>query len=107
MGVARVLISVVAFAVLMQYASAAETPAQRGGSLLRAQCGQCHAVGRTGNSPFAPAPPFRTLHKRYPIEYLEEALGEGLVTGHPAMPEFAFRPTQVRDIIQYLRSLQR
>jgi hypothetical protein len=33
---------------------------------------------------------FRTLGKRYPIEALEEALGEGIISGHPDMPEFRF-----------------
>ena len=52
------------------------------------------------------APPFRTLHSRYPVESLEESLAEGIVTGHPAMPEFQFDPEQVGDVIAYLKSLE-
>jgi cytochrome c len=40
------------------------------------------------------APPFRTLHERYPVEDLVEPLAEGIVTGHPTMPEFRFDPGQ-------------
>ena len=53
------------------------------------------------------APPFRTLHERYPVDDLEEPLAEGIVTGHPTMPEFRFDPGQVGDIIAYLKSLER
>jgi cytochrome c len=81
--------------------------AQKGFAILRANCARCHAIGKTGDSPLKPAPPFRTLHTRYPVESLEEALGEGIITGHPAMPEFRFDPDQVGDIIAYLKSLER
>ncbi len=53
------------------------------------------------------APPFRDLHKRYPVENLQEALGEGIATGHVAMPEFRFEPKQVDEIIDYLKKLER
>jgi cytochrome c len=52
------------------------------------------------------APPFRTLHERYWVESLEEALGEGIVTGHPSMPEFRVDPGQVGDFISFLKSLE-
>lgn len=80
---------------------------QRGLAFVRAHCSRCHAVGKTGASPLAEAPPFRTLHRRYPIENLEEPLAEGIVTGHPAMPEFQLDPSQVGDVIAYLKSLEK
>ena len=46
------------------------------------------------------------LARRYPIEELEEALGEGIVTGHPHMPEFCFGADDVGAIIAYLKSIQ-
>jgi cytochrome c len=52
-------------------------------------------------------PPFRELHNRYPVETLEEALGEGIVTGHPNMPEFRLDPGQIGDLISYLKWLER
>ncbi len=79
---------------------------QRGREFARANCARCHAIERTGESPFKPAPPFRTLHQRYPVEYLEEALAEGIVTGHADMPEFRLEPDQIADFIDFLKSLE-
>jgi mono/diheme cytochrome c family protein len=81
--------------------------AQRGLVIVRTNCSRCHAVGKIGDSPLPIAPPFRTLHTRYPVEDLQEPLAEGIVTGHPTMPEFRFDPGQVGDIIAYLKSLER
>ncbi|MBI1205048.1 MAG: c-type cytochrome [Rhodopseudomonas sp.] len=77
-----------------------------GEQLLTRDCASCHAVGRTGVSPHKGAPAFRTLGQRYPIESLEEALGEGIMSGHPDMPEFNFDADQVGAIIDYLKSIQ-
>jgi cytochrome c len=79
---------------------------KRGESLLARDCSRCHATARTGESPHPQAPLFRTLGKRYPVEFLEEALGEGIVSGHPDMPEFQFAADDVGDIIAYLKSIQ-
>ena len=79
---------------------------RRGRTLLAANCSRCHAIDRTGNSPHREAPPFRTLGKRYPIDALAEALAEGLVTGHPDMPEFVFEIEDVGAILAYLNSIQ-
>lgn len=69
-------------------------------------CAMCHAIGRSGTSPHAAAPAFRTLGQRYPLDSLEEALGEGIVSGHPDMPEFKFETHDVGAIIRYLKSIQ-
>jgi cytochrome c len=79
---------------------------KRGEALVQRDCARCHAIGKTGASPHKEAPPFRTLGKRYPIESLEEALAEGIVSGHPDMPEFQFDPDDVGAIIAYLKSIQ-
>jgi mono/diheme cytochrome c family protein len=79
---------------------------KRGEALLANECSRCHATGRTGESRHLQAPMFRTLSKRYPIESLEEALGEGLISGHPDMPEFKFESDDVGAIIAYLKSIQ-
>jgi mono/diheme cytochrome c family protein len=78
----------------------------RGEALLQKNCARCHAVGRAGESPHKEAPAFRTLGQRYPVESLEEALGEGILSGHPDMPEFSFDADEVGDIIGYLKSIQ-
>jgi cytochrome c len=79
---------------------------RRGEALLTTNCARCHAVGRTGSSPHPPAPAFRTLSQRYPIDGLAEALAEGLYTGHPDMPEFVFEADDVGAILAYLKSIQ-
>ena len=86
-------------------ADAASDP-KRGETLLMRDCSHCHAIGRTGNSPQKEAPAFRTLGKRYPVESLEEALGEGVMSGHPDMPEFKYDADDVGGIIAFLKSIQ-
>jgi mono/diheme cytochrome c family protein len=79
---------------------------RRGEALLAKECSRCHATTRTGESHHPQAPLFRTLAKRYPIESLEEALGEGIISGHPDMPEFKFESDDVGAIVAYLKSIQ-
>jgi len=79
---------------------------RRGKAFAQTNCSQCHSIDRTTRSPRTAAPPFRTLHKQYPVETLEDALGEGLSTGHPRMPEFRLDPGQVGDFISFLKSLE-
>ena len=80
--------------------------AQRGFVILKTNCSPCHAIGKISESPLKIAPPFRTLHERYPVEDLQKPLAEGVITGHPTMPEFRFDPDQVTDIIAYLKTLE-
>ncbi|OHB28839.1 MAG: hypothetical protein A2790_20575 [Phenylobacterium sp. RIFCSPHIGHO2_01_FULL_69_31] len=82
------------------------SPEARGEALVQLHCGGCHAVGREGASREPAAPPFRELNARYDPEMLSEALAEGILTGHPLMPEFRFAPDDVRAIILYLQSIQ-
>jgi cytochrome c len=79
---------------------------KRGEALVNRDCARCHATARTGQSTHPQAPLFRALGKRYPIEALEEALGEGIISGHPDMPEFTFESKEVGAIIAYLKSIQ-
>jgi cytochrome c len=81
--------------------------AQRGLVFVRAHCAYCHSIDKVGRSPLVAAQPLRTLHERYPVERLEEPLAEGIITGHPSMPEFQLDPGQVADVIAYLKSLER
>jgi cytochrome c len=80
--------------------------AQRGFTFVHANCSRCHSVDKVTPSPLAVAPPFRTLHERYPVEDLAESLAEGIVVGHPSMPEFKLDPGQVGDVIAYLKTLE-
>jgi len=81
--------------------------AQRGLIFVRTHCAHCHSIDKVSPSPLATAQPLRTLHERYPVESLEEPLAEGIITGHPSMPEFQLDPGQVADVIAYLKSLER
>jgi mono/diheme cytochrome c family protein len=106
----RYLGALVATAALLWFADSAlaqlSPPAQRGLTFVRANCSRCHSVERVGPSPLGIAPPFRTLHTRYPVENLAESLAEGIRTGHPTMPEFRLDPGQVADVIAYLKALE-
>jgi mono/diheme cytochrome c family protein len=95
-----------AIAVPAQAAGGPSASEVRGRVLVERNCAMCHAVGRVGDSPNPAAPPFRELDRRYAIDDLAEALNEGIITGHPAMPEFRFAPAEVNDLIHYLRSIQ-
>jgi mono/diheme cytochrome c family protein len=85
--------------------SRASSPVQ-GKRLALTYCAKCHSIDKVTPSPLKIAPPFRTLHERYPLETLQEALAEGIITGHPAMPEFRFDADQVGDFIAYLKTLE-
>lgn len=87
--------------------SFSDTPSEiRGRTFARTHCAECHSIDRSTPSPLKIAPPFRTLHHRYPIETLAEALAEGISTGHPTMPEFRLEPDQINDLLSYLKSLE-
>ena len=88
------------------WAGAADPKVQRGHMLAQTNCAKCHSVDKVTPSPLSLAPPFRTLHQRYPVESLQESLAEGIRTGHPAMPEFRFDPDQIGDFIAFLKTLE-
>jgi mono/diheme cytochrome c family protein len=82
------------------------SPSSRGHAIAQANCARCHAIERKGASPLGIAPPFRVLPQRYPVDQLAEALAEGIVTGHPAMPEFTFDPNDIQALLTYISSLK-
>ena len=95
------------FGVLPSQANAVEKDlTDKGEVLVRENCARCHAIGKEGDSPHQEARPFRTLSANYPVEDLAESLAEGIVSGHPDMPVFAFKPHDVAAIIEYLESIQ-
>jgi len=80
--------------------------AEQGKRLALTYCATCHATDKVSPSPLKIAPPFRTLHERYPVGMLEESLAEGIVTGHPTMPQFRFDGDQIGDFIAFLKTLE-
>ena len=107
----RGLLAPLAACVLVVIGAAAAAAAEKdmtakGEALVKENCARCHAVGKEGASPHPEAPPFRILSSKYPVEDLAESLAEGIVSGHPDMPIFAFTPTDVAAIIDYPTSIQ-
>jgi mono/diheme cytochrome c family protein len=92
-------------AALAALPAQAASPA-RGRPLVQRNCGVCHSTASKGNSPNPMAPPLRALHSYFSMDQLAEALRAGLLTRHPAMPEFRFTIGEVDDIIAYLQSIQ-
>jgi cytochrome c len=103
----RYFLGCLAATLVMTASALAITPAeQRGKNFVVTNCSRCHSVDKVTPSPLKIAPPFRDLHMKYPIETLQEALAEGISTGHPTMPEFRLEPDQINDVLAYLKSLE-
>ncbi len=95
------LIATLALVLTLNETTAAEVlspAAQRGLTLVRANCAGCHAIDKFSESTLKIAPPFRVLHVKYPVESLRTSLTEGIVTSHPTMPVFRFDRAQVEDV---------
>ena len=95
------------FVLFMLTSALAASPSEeRGKTFALNNCARCHSIDKVSPSPLKIAPPFRDLHKRYPIETLAESLAEGIRTGHPTMPEFRLDPDQIHDLLSYLKTLE-
>jgi cytochrome c len=93
--------------LMLTTSALAMSPAeQRGKTFALNNCARCHSIDLVTPSPLKIAPAFRTLHLRYPVETLGEALAEGIVTGHPTMPAFQLDPDQINDLLSYLKTLE-
>lgn len=101
-----IFVGIVGLALTSGTAMALSPSEQRGQAFARTNCARCHSVDKATPSPLKIAPPFRELHKRYPIESLAEAFAEGISTGHPTMPEFQLPPDQINDLLSFMRTLQ-
>ena len=95
-----------AAALILHAGAAFADGAQRGFVFAKTNCAMCHAIGLYDESPLAIAPPLRTLHELYPVEALEESFAEGIVTGHPSMPQFQLDGAQINDLMAYLHTLE-
>lgn len=83
-----------------------QDPIAHGQGLAKEFCSECHAIGRTGNSPNEAAPPFRRLDQSIDLDEFIGRLQDGLVSGHPDMPEFKFNAADARAMRDYIRSVQ-
>lgn len=107
LGIAGAAFALVSAFGLAGPASSAESILQQGRAIAAANCARCHSIDKTGDSPFRPAPPFRVIAKMYAASDLEEALVEGIVVGHPAMPEFTLSGEEAAAISTFIDSLSR
>ncbi|WP_157961852.1 c-type cytochrome [Acuticoccus kandeliae] len=71
-------------------------------------CGPCHTISGDARSPVEVAPPFPTLSENYPVEFLEEALAEGIMVNHPTveMPQYVYEPDEIAALMAFLKSVQ-
>ena len=82
------------------------TAVSEGRRIARDACAPCHAIDATSESLRAEAPPFRELGRKYPVESLEEALAEGVVVGHPQMPEVKMSERDIAAFVAWLKTIQ-
>jgi cytochrome c len=78
----------------------------RGQHLATAYCAACHAIGKEPTDAGAGVPAFRDIEKDDPRNNLDEALARALLSSHPGMPQFAPTPSNMADLLAYLRSVQ-
>jgi cytochrome c len=94
-------------ASLAQKAPTEEQSIAIGRAVVERNCSMCHAVGAVGLSPNPSAPAFRDLSQRLDVDALGEGLAQGILTQHPAMPEFRLTTTEVVGVIRYIRTVQK
>jgi len=83
--------------------------AEAGKALATTYCSVCHDISGGRHSPVSAAPPFAQVVTRWPVEYLAEALAEGISVNHQQkvqMPEFTFEPEQIDNLLAYLETLK-
>ena len=87
-------------------AANAQNSERRGRAVVGEFCARCHAVGKTGSSPHASAPPFRTLGRSFDLDQFPRRLERGISSGHPDMPEFKLSADDALAVSAYLRTIQ-
>jgi cytochrome c len=105
-ALAATVAAIVGGSVLAQAAPAQSASTTRGYRLAQGVCGQCHAIGPTGESPKAGAPPFRDLSRFEPGRSIDEIFAKGILVGHPGMPSIGLSDRDQNDLLAYLRSIQ-
>jgi len=106
-GFHRLALFLAAIPLLVGGALAAEgaSPEIDGKALLQKNCGRCHSIEATGDSPLKGAPPLQEVYLKYPIEMLQFDLSEGFGSRHREMPQIQFSSEQADAILNYLGGL--
>ena len=102
-----VLLALMTVQAQVQAQAESQDPARHGRQLVGKFCSSCHAVGRFGRSPNRSAPPFRTFGSKFDLDGFPAMLERGISSTHPDMPVFKFSQDDARDVVIYLRSIQR
>jgi len=80
--------------------------AERGLQFVTRSCGGCHAVGYSGHSANAVAPPFASVRMRHTAIGLERSLAQIAREGHGEMPPIYMTAAEMQDIVAYIESLE-
>jgi len=104
--VSKATVLLISLATIAGGIARAQDNVERGRLLVTSLCGECHAVGRTGASPHAGAPTFRSIDERADLDEFVDRLRAGLQSSHADMPSFRFSREDARAAVAYLRSIQ-
>ena len=98
----RKLLTAICLAVTIWPAVVCAEDKRLGEDLAKRLCARCHAIDNASASPSEKAPPFRVITNRYSVWSLQEALAEGIVTGHAEMPEFVLNPDEINNLLTFM-----
>ena len=85
----------------------ADPNAMAGKAFAQANCSHCHSIDKVTQSTLAIAPPFRTLHERYPVELLEEVACRGDYDGSSeTCPSSNWTPGKSGTSSAFLKTLE-
>jgi cytochrome c len=84
---------------------AANAAAERGGTVAQIHCAACHAIGPTGESRSAMAPPFRVIRARYNQITFERRLERLASERHSEMPSFSLDRADIDAVAAYIETL--
>lgn len=101
--VALLLASLPACASTEAPAAAATPYANR--ALAERLCGQCHAVGQTGESRSSAAPPLWQVRLRYNAVSFERLMDQIAVEGHYEMPPVRLSKDEMARLWSYVETL--
>lgn len=103
----RTAILVLTMAAVVEAAPAADRESVfRGKRNAEINCGPCHAVARSDESPNPEAPPLRDLWTRPSFATLRSDMTGPLFQSHAVMPDFEPTIEQAADLMNYIEGMQ-
>jgi len=93
---------------LIAYLRSVQTP-NPGQALAEQRCAKCHAIGKTGTSPYPGAQPFRAFGRRWSRGQLRDALSTGILVEHDKaearVPPMKLTDPEIDVLLGYLDSI--